>query len=79
MNKRYNAFHRKHITLEEGERFCTKCDGKGKVPRNNTILGQTVILLVCNECLGDGKIDWVEEVVGKKRMVMYGYSADAEL
>ena len=80
MEKRYNAFLRKHISLNEGEHFCPKCDGKGKVNQKTRDFTKfNTIQLVCSECLGDGKIDWVEEVIGKKRRLYVGYSADAEL
>jgi DnaJ-class molecular chaperone len=68
MNKRYNSNLKRYIEIREGEEFCPKCDGKGRVPKSQGIgrmLGST---LECNECLGEGKIDWVEKAVGKKRI-----------
>lgn len=82
MDKRYNSYLRNYITLNEGEKFCDKCKGKGKVQKGVRNLGKTgLMLLVCSECLGDGKIDWVEEVLGKQRKVVmnYEFTADAEL
>lgn len=68
MNKRYNCHLKKIIELSEGENFCLKCDGKGVVPKEGKIFGRKgIINLVCNKCLGDGKLDWVEKVVGKRR------------
>lgn len=66
--KRYNRKNKCHITLNDGERFCPKCDGVGYVkgPKRFT-------LLTCNICNGDGKLDWIEEVTGKKRRVVYMY------
>jgi DnaJ-class molecular chaperone len=72
MEKRYNKFLRNYVTINEGEQFCPKCDGKGKVPRVKSHFGLSG-MLICDKCLGDGKIDWVEKVVGKKRNIVYGY------
>lgn len=67
MNRRYNAHLKKIIELSEGEEFCSKCDGKGVVPKEGKIFACKAILpLICSKCLGDGKIDWVEKVLGKK-------------
>lgn len=66
LNKRYNAKHKCYITLKEGERFCPKCNGNGYVK------GPTRFsLLNCNVCLGDGKLDWIEEATGKKPKFKY--------
>lgn len=64
INKRYNINKKRYIELKEGERFCFKCDGKGCAPKKKE--GLRTVMLKCNECLGDGKIDWIEEVIGKK-------------
>jgi DnaJ-class molecular chaperone len=70
MNKRYNAHKKNYVVLEEGQEFCRKCGGSGlvrknrydkrpfpPVPKNH--------MLVCDNCLGEGKIDWVEKATGK--------------
>ena len=64
INKRYNINKKQYIELNEGERFCSKCDGSGRV--RNRKYGLPIITLKCDKCLGDGKIDWIEEVIGKK-------------
>jgi len=48
------------LELEEGEIKCPKCKGKGyiKDPRG--------FKTACVKCLGCGKIDWIENVVGKQ-------------
>jgi DnaJ-class molecular chaperone len=53
---------RKH-ELQEGEVVCDKCGGSG-VDRiiKGTVLG-------CLKCKGDGFLDWVEKVVGKKSSI----------
>jgi len=50
------------MNLKPGEIICPKCEanhivGKGKL----TIWG-------CEKCKGTGKLDWIEAVVGKKRI-----------
>jgi len=42
---------RKPLNLKLGEVICDKCHGKGGW---------------CEKCHGDGKLDWVENIVGKK-------------
>lgn len=46
--------------LEEGEVFCDRCNGTGIV--DNTKGSGTYN---CRKCLGTGKLDWIENVVGK--------------
>ncbi len=41
--------------LKDHEMICSKCDGQG----------YDEALIKCPKCLGDGKLDWVENVVGK--------------
>jgi RecJ-like exonuclease len=44
--------------LEVWEIICDKCHGFGKKPGTN---------LVCRKCGGEGKLDWIENVVGKRK------------
>jgi len=48
--------------------ICDQCQGSGKVPvsKHN---GITVIesLKQCPKCVGTGKVDWIENVVGKRK------------
>jgi len=60
--KVYNTNLRKYIFLSEGETICKKCNGKGRVPL------RVGITLECSECLGEGKIDWIEKITTKKRI-----------
>jgi len=71
MDKALNRYLNKHITLDDGEEFCPKCKGNGRLPRKKggQIKGLTMFLK-CNVCSGEGKMDWVEKVVGKKRSTM---------
>jgi len=50
------------------EFICDKCKGTGYEPGQNLNSG---ILEICGKCLGHGKLDWIERVVGKKRPKMY--------
>jgi len=44
------------MKLKEGEIKCPECDGTGIDKKQ----------LFCFKCYGDGKLDWIETVVGKK-------------
>lgn len=50
-------------TLKEGEVICNKCVGIG-VDKILTI-SKTTIKIKCNKCLGVGKLDWLENLLGK--------------
>jgi len=68
---RYNKFKKIHLSLNEGEEFCKKCDGDGMVNTKklqNRLL-KSYVSLVCKNCMGEGKIDWIEKATGKKRKV----------
>lgn len=56
--------------MNEGEYLCKKCNGAGLVPRSNInfngpVLNRKKITLICSECLGEGKLDWIEKATGK--------------
>lgn len=66
-NIRYNVNTKQYIYLDEGEDFCKKCDGKGRVMSKNKVFESTNrYSLICDKCLGCGKIDWLEKITGKK-------------
>ncbi len=54
------------LELELGEEICSECGGSGAVG------GKWFNRRSCPKCLGDGKLDWIENVVGKRPR--YGYS-----
>jgi hypothetical protein len=56
-----------YIYLNEGEEFCRKCDGKGRIFDKRRYFSNVKIVksLICSTCLGTGKLDWIEKVVGK--------------
>jgi DnaJ-class molecular chaperone len=56
---------KKYIYIGEGETLCKKCKGRGRVPLKDK--SDVRVTLECSECLGEGKIDWVEIITKKKR------------
>ncbi len=66
--RRYNKLKKNFTEIKEGEKFCSKCHGEGMVKPKRTYIGDLKkgALLVCEKCLGDGKLDWIECAVGKK-------------
>lgn len=66
MNQQYNILLKKRIHLNEGESFCFKCKGKGIVKHSQKTMSPATILLVCDKCLGSGKLDWIEIATGQK-------------
>lgn len=66
---RFNWHKLQRITLKEGEYFCKKCDGSGVIGRSNST-NKRVGNLICDKCLGEGKLDWVEKAVGKRQLII---------
>ena len=46
------------LKLKFGEVICNECSGLGRKSGTNSI---------CEKCDGDGKLDWVENIVGKRK------------
>ena len=53
-----SATKSKKKDLPSGCEECDQCSGSGKI--------EIVAEEVCTKCLGEGSLDWVERVVGKK-------------
>lgn len=51
----------KEIELVEGEYKCPECEGDG------IVMGDYPYSDVCPKCLGEGKLDWIENAMGKKK------------
>ena len=66
----FNYHIKNYIEIEEGEELCPKCKGKGRVNVPSVVKFYNVTLC-CDKCLGDGKIDWLEKVTGKKPRHIY--------
>lgn len=62
------------MDLKESETICNKCKGTGYQPDEyavtmNSPSGENYIMgysRTCLKCHGNGKLDWIETVVGKK-------------
>jgi len=50
---------------EIGKVACSKCGGVGQFQSKN-------VKGMCVKCLGEGSLDWIENVVGKKGIVIAG-------
>ncbi len=48
------------MKVEEGEMACNDCKGTGNIEFNADVL------ITCIKCQGAGKVDWIENIVGKK-------------
>lgn len=68
MDKRLNYFKKVYISLNEGEEFCDMCNGKGRVKGTFKVsqYDHPGFDLLCDKCLGDGKLDWIDKITGKK-------------
>lgn len=51
--------------LEDYEVICPQCKGTGK--SKSWEAGGFIITPECPKCLGEGKFDWIQRVVGKAR------------
>lgn len=58
--------------LKPGEMVCNKCDGRCYLPIENTISGYRK----CSKCFGAGKLDWIENIVGKSTVVLVVNESD---
>jgi len=62
---------RSFLNLKEGEMICPDCIGLGIL--NLDHLPKDVDSWIeCKLCHGEGKIDWIENIVGKKPRAPYG-------
>ena len=59
----------KKMDLREGECACGRCNGWGEVYDS-----ERDYIIKCMHCLGEGKLDWVENVTGKKLSRVAGTS-----
>ena len=57
----------KKLELLEGEMICPKCNGTGVYYNKYDISTFT-----CSKCLGEGKLDWIENIVGKQNKYNWG-------
>ena len=52
--------------LKPGDVICNKCNGSGDDSRYEEFLDKDKYYYKCPKCQGEGKLDWIENVVGKK-------------
>ena len=60
------------IELNDGDVICPKCKGSGKPEFNGIKKGELFLTKPfpeCEHCNGEGKLDWVEAVVGKQKFI----------
>ena len=63
----HNHFTYLPVFLEEGEVLCSKCHGEGVVWRVTIETIQNKEDFLCKKCLGSGKLDWLENMMGGKK------------
>lgn len=64
------------MDLKEGEIICDKCKGTGstKIQRNSTMSGPYHPVMMCLKCLGEGKLDWIENIT-RARMFFFNFDS----
>jgi len=62
----------KKIHLEEGEVMCSKCNGSGYTQDNSDFNRYNI----CNKCYGEGKLDWIDNILGKIVSTTATFSVD---
>ena len=63
INERYNRYLKIIIYLREGEFFCPQCKGRGMCLSG--LYPSKYHLLKCSMCHGKGKLDWIDEIMGR--------------
>lgn len=67
-----------NLKLKEGEMICDKCEGKGGASHAHPSSDLNSPNWVrCQKCQGKGKVDWVENIVGKKPEFDHGSSSSS--
>jgi len=56
------------VDISEGEIICPKCEGRGTVTKMVPSVvdpkAYVEAIITCKKCNGDGKLDWIQRVVG---------------
>jgi len=55
------------IELKDGETICPKCKGHKYPDYSEPNKNMMTFPCKCKTCNGEGKLDWIENVVGKKK------------
>ncbi len=64
------------MKLEEGEYICSECEGRGSIPSK---LRPNILAAMCKKCQGAGKLDWIENIVGKPPVSSAGSSSTSSM
>ncbi len=56
--------------MKDGEVVCNKCHGTGQVISSYEYFPEKI----CPKCLSIGKLDWIENIVGKKQDSLLSYT-----
>ena len=68
------------IQLEEGEVICDRCQGTCHEPNSND--NDELCTEICGKCFGHGKLDWIENIIGKVRKILsadWSFSSSANV
>ena len=68
---------------DKGEMICPECKGHCIVATGTTVseFDSSVIenATICSKCHGDGKLDWIENIVGKKEPQIIDFKGDIKI
>jgi len=64
------------IELKEGELLCDQCEGRGTIPEKDDPF---MLARMCEKCQGDGKVDWIENIMGKAPRQNYSTSGSSSM
>jgi len=59
------------LEIKDGEVICDRCDGEGKIETIKPDDYIAVYYIQCPKCRGIGKLDWIENIVGKQTQLRF--------
>ncbi len=65
------------MRLKKGETKCDKCNGVGWYEETTNVTFNKHLWhidqnIICDKCRGTGKLDWIERIVGKRGIIIWG-------
>jgi len=72
----------KKSDLQMGEVICGKCNGRRRIATDKPkwwVIRFKEVEDLCPKCFGDGKLDWIENVIGKKKPYYGGSSSGSSV